>query len=258
MKKAIILLIIATFISLSYLFPHTMLNPGKLMEGHQRLNSKCMSCHTAFSGISNDKCISCHKLSEIGKDTLHVFDSTSNKMKSLFHQQLSAQTCSSCHTDHKGLKPAMSINGFKHEMISQNILTNCNSCHQKPKDSYHQLLTTGCNKCHSTTKWLPSTFDHSKYFQLNKHHNVSCNTCHTNNDFTIYTCYSCHEHSESKIISKHNEEGIYNITKCASCHKSGNEHDIINGNESNQKDRNNVNDYIKQQGKEKKNEKDDD
>ena len=305
MKKAIILAIIVFCVGLSYLFPHAMLNPGELVQGHQDLNSKCLSCHTAFSGISNDKCISCHKLSEIGKDTLQGMDSTGNKAKTIFHQHLLNQECSSCHTDHKGIKPGMLISSFKHEMLSQSILTNCaschnkpvdnlhkllstncgschnssgwklagtfnhdmiqgvdktncTSCHQKPTDTYHQLLTTGCNKCHSTSKWVPSTFDHSKYFLLDRNHNATCNTCHSNNNFATYTCYSCHEHSENNIISKHNEEGIYNISNCASCHKSGNEDDIRNGNESNQKDMNNAKDYLKKQEKDKKNGKEDD
>ena len=300
MKKTIILLIIVLCAGLSYLFPHAMLNPGELMEGHQDINNKCLSCHTAFSGISNNKCIVCHKLSEIGKDTLQGKDTTGNKVKLLFHQQLSDQQCSSCHTDHKGIHPGLLISSFKHEMLSQSILANCagchnkpvdnlhkqlstncgschnssgwkltsafdhdmiqgidknncTACHQKPNDNYHQLLSTGCNKCHSTTKWVPSTFDHSKYFLLDRNHNVSCNTCHTNNNFAVYTCYSCHEHSESNIIAKHNEEGIYSITNCVSCHKSGNEDDIRNGNESNQKEMNNVKDYIRKQEKERKN-----
>jgi hypothetical protein len=254
MKKAIILAIIVICIGLSYQFPYAMLNPGELVEGHQNLKNKCLSCHTAFSGISNEKCISCHKISEIGKDTLQGIGTIGKKVKPLFHQQLSSQECSSCHTDHKGVKPELLISSFKHEMLSQTILANCNSCHQKPNDVYHQVLTTGCDKCHSTSKWLPSTFDHSKYFQLDKHHNVTCNTCHTTNNFAIYTCYSCHEHSESNMISKHSEEGIYNITNCTSCHKSGNKEDIGEGNESNQRDRNNAKDYIKKH----ENEKDDD
>jgi len=305
MKKAIILAIIVGCIGTSYLFPHAMLNPGELMKGHQELNNKCLSCHTTFSGIANDKCISCHKLSEIGKGTLPGTDSNSNKVKLLFHQQLAGQQCASCHTDHKGINPGMLISSFKHQMLSQNILancaschnkpvdklheqlsancaschnssawklagpfnhdmiqgidkTNCTSCHQKPTDAYHQLLTTGCNKCHDTNKWVPSTFDHSTYFRLDQNHNASCNTCHSNNNFAVYTCYGCHEHSESNIISKHNEEGIYNITKCASCHKSGNEGGIENGNESNEKEGNNVKDYIRKQEKNRKNGKDDD
>ena len=169
------------------------------------------------------------------------------------HKLLSVN-CGSCHNS-----SSWKLKGnFNHEIIQGVDTINCTACHNKPNDTYPQLLTTGCNKCHSTNKWVPSTFDHSKYFMLDEKHNVTCNTCHTNNNFVIYTCYSCHEHSENNTISKHNEEGIYNITNCASCHKSGNEHDIRNGNESSQKDINNVKDYLKKQENSKKNHKDDD
>jgi hypothetical protein len=69
MKKLIVLGIVVTCIILMNQFPHTMLNPGDLVEAHQNINNKCLACHVPFSGISNDKCISCHKLSTIGMDT---------------------------------------------------------------------------------------------------------------------------------------------------------------------------------------------
>ena len=50
--------------------------------------------------------------------------------------------------------------------------------------------------------------------------------------------YDCHEHTESNIIAKHNEEGIYNISNCTSCHKSGNEHDIKENNKSERENEN--------------------
>ena len=78
----------------------------------------------------------------------------------------------------------------------------------------------------------------------------------------MYTCYGCHEHTESQMVRKHNEEGIFNITKCASCHKSGDEHDIRmrdnSGREMNQQEMKDVKKYIKskEKGKENKNEDD--
>ncbi len=307
MKKLIVIGIVAVCIVLIYQYPHAMLNPGEIVEGHQQLTDNCLACHNPFFGISNDKCISCHKLSDIGKDTLMLNDTSISNRKVVFHQHLSNQKCTSCHTDHKGLKPEMTLHGFNHEMLPATIISNCYSCHSQPSDILHKQLTTACNnchttkgwknsvtfnhnmiqgdiknncaachtnpgdslhkqvidqcdKCHSTNQWKPSTFDHSTYFQLDGDHNVKCNTCHINNNFSAFTCYGCHEHSESKIISEHNEEGIYNITNCSSCHRSGNEHDIrMNGNanqEINQNELNNVKEYIKsrEKDKEKKNE----
>lgn len=277
MKKVVVLGIIIACIALTCLYPHAMISPGELQKGHQDLNKKCLSCHSAFSGISNDKCISCHKLTDIGKDTLNKKDTGAGRFKVLFHQHLAKQECASCHSDHKGLLPDSMLTGFKHELLAVTVMNqcsgchakpadtlhqlltascaschntngwklavkfdhamirgadknNCTSCHQKPTDDYHLLLTAGCDKCHSTSKWVPSTFDHSSYFQLDKQHNVKCNTCHSNNNLSTYTCYGCHEHSEGEMISGHSEEGIYKISDCASCHKSSNEHDIkMNG-----------------------------
>ena len=92
------------------------------------------------------------------------------------------------------------------------------------------------------------------HFTLDQNHNTTCNTCHSNNNYSSFTCYGCHEHSERKIIAEHNEEGIYNISNFASCHKSGNEHDI-KSNSLNENERNKIIDFIKSNGKK---EKDDD
>lgn len=289
----------AVCILLMIRYPHAMLNPGELTEGHQQLKSKCFACHKPFWGISNNKCIACHKPGEIGKDTIGINDTTSTIM---FHAHLADQKCSSCHTDHKGINPEISLSAFDHEMLPGTMITKCNSCHVKPPDDLHKVLTSSCNNCHTTsgwksgvtfnhsmianddknncvschqkpgdafhlqvkdncdkchglTRWKPSTFDHSQYFILDRNHNATCNTCHTTNNFTAYTCYGCHEHSESRIAEKHNEHGIYNFADCASCHRSGDEHDIrMNGNKQvNQED---IKNYIRTEEKNNKKEHD--
>lgn len=302
MKKVIVLVIIIVCVGLMYQFPHAMLNPGELVEGHQKLNDKCLSCHNPFWGISNDKCISCHKLSDIGKDTLKLNDSNGANENILFHQHLSNRKCTSCHTDHKGMKPEISLSNFNHEMLPITMISNCKSCHGQPVDNLHKQLTADCNnchntkdwkssvtfnhdmiqgntkndcaschkksddsfhqqlkekcdKCHTTSEWKPSTFDHSIYFQLDKDHNVECKRCHTNNNFSAFTCYGCHEHSESKLVEEHHEHGIYNFTDCASCHPNSDKHDIRIDNSSNQKlnqgEVENLKKYIKSQEKDK-------
>ncbi len=273
MKKLIVVGIIIACVWLMYAFPYVMLNPGKLIEGHQKLDDKCQSCHSPFWGAANSKCISCHKLSEIGKDSLPLGDTNAGKIKILFHQGLTSQKCTSCHSDHQGRNPMNYIGSFKHDLLAENDRNNCSSCHgkpmdklhaqistscnrchttkgwkvsvvfnhdmienadknnctachQKPNDTYHQLINDNCSKCHTANQWKPSTFDHSNYFQLDRNHNASCATCHSNNNYSTYTCYGCHEHSESKILEEHREVSISNLNNCAACHKSGNEHDI--------------------------------
>ncbi len=318
MKKLIVFAIVIICIGLVYKLPHSMLSPGELVEGHQKLNNDCFACHEPFWGIDNDKCIGCHQLSEIGKDTTPSHDTVANKVTILFHQNLKNQDCSLCHSDHKGLK-SKKANGFNHEILNTAILNKCINCHAKPADSVHQHVSASCtnchstkgwknsvvfnhnmiegvdknncigchkkptgnlheqlsvsckdchntkgwknsvvfnhnmlkgvdknncischkkpndashssfkdncDKCHTTSQWKPSTFDHFSYFSLDEHHNAQCNVCHTNNNFSAYTCYGCHEHSESNISGEHNEHGIYNLTQCAKCHKSGSEHE---------------------------------
>jgi hypothetical protein len=329
MKTLIVLGIAGISIWLTVAFPHAMLNPGELVQGHQELHEKCFSCHTPFGGIDNGKCIACHPLSEIGKDPAQVNAGIGRTEKILFHQNLAAQACSSCHIDHQGLNQATSLSTFKHELLvpavvnncvschakptdtlhsklpptcinchntegwklagsfNHNMLqgteknncvnchskptdelhvqlsanckschstegwaltspfnhdmlvgtekNNCASCHQNPKDDFHASNKDNCIKCHGTTQWTPSTFDHSAYFQLDGDHNAKCTVCHLNNNFSTYSCYGCHEHSESKVRQEHAEEGIRNFTNCIACHKSGNEQEGgENGNRSKQ------------------------
>lgn len=273
MKKIVIALIILTVIVLSLRFPYVMLNPGELTEGHQEVKNECTSCHRPFWGIDNTKCTHCHKISEIGIKNVAGNLIPEEKKIPNFHSKLKNQNCTSCHTDHKGIHPQISLSAFDHDLLAGDVRTSCNrchgspadnlhkklsascgnchntntwefsgtfdhdkivgmtksncsSCHEKPSDTFHQSTQDECEKCHSTNRWIPSTFDHSLYFLLDGDHNVKCSTCHSNNNFSIYTCYGCHEHSENKIREEHNEHSIYDFSDCASCHRSADEHDI--------------------------------
>lgn len=277
MKNLIISGIVIVCVVLMYKYPHAMLNPGELTEGHQKLKDDCFSCHNPFWGIPNDKCIACHKPEDIDKSSRKLGESVPARKKIIFHQFIANHECVLCHTDHNGLKPEMSLDKFNHSVLPANMSINCGSCHDHPQDNLHKQLTNdcnschsikgwkssvifkhdliqgdqrnncsschkspddsfhlqtkdNCNKCHSVDKWKPSTFDHSAYFELDKNHNDKCNTCHANSDFKSYTCYGCHEHSESKLMKKHNEHGISDFSNCVTCHRSGDEHDIrMNG-----------------------------
>lgn len=311
MKKVFITLVILTVIILSLQFPYVMLNPGELTEGHQEIKNECTSCHQPFWGIDNGKCRNCHETDEIGIKTVAGNMLPEKKKILAFHSKLKNQNCTSCHTDHKGIRPQVSLSSFDHDLLTGDVRTscsschgspadnlhkklstscgnchststwtfsgifdhdkivgmnqaNCNSCHEKPLDSFHQSAQDECSKCHSTNKWMPSTFDHSSYFVLDGDHNVKCSTCHVNNDFSAYTCYGCHEHSESKIREEHYEHGIRDFSNCTSCHRSADEHDIKNRDDRNKNGMSNgeiekIKDYINNKEKEKKNhEKDND
>ena len=232
---------------------HTDTTDGSIHSLHLHLsNQNCASCHTEHQGydyVMN----AAFQHESLSPEVITNCGSCHNKPADTLHKSITA-SCGNCHntSDWKLEGP------FNHDLITGVDINNCSSCHMTPQDEFHQGLTAGCHECHTVDKWKPSTFDHSQYFVLDEEHNASCKTCHTRSSFLTYTCYGCHEHTESRMIAKHNEEGIYNISNCASCHKSGDEHDIRRGSEFNQRDGNNVRDYIRKQEERKKNHHDDD
>ena len=296
MKNLIISLSILVVVIISFTSPHLMLNPGELTKGHQKIKDECTACHKPLRGINELRCIACHKIDEIGTDSYKLNPNADKNIIHLFHSKLKTNTCTSCHTDHKGLNAGVTLREFKHSFLADDEQANCQSCHklqsnklhqsvtnncgachtttrwqvgaifshsqlidtlqksciachEKPKNQLHQAISSECNLCHSNTHWKPATFEHSAYFALDNNHNTSCNNCHTTSSYKQYTCYGCHEHSQGKIAEEHTEEGISNIANCISCHKSGNEHDIEGkegqGGKLNEKEKDNVKEYIK-------------
>ena len=182
---------------------------------HQELiEQDCMACHSDHQGPKltkrsrkpfshallkasvRDLCSSCHAAP---KDTVH--------------RDLKAE-CGQCHGD-KAWKPAR----FDHNLLARAVLDRCESCHNAPNDRMHRQIQDNCKSCHRTDAWKPATFDHDKYFVLDRDHQTSCDTCHKNNDFSRYTCYGCHEHSQAKVREKHVKEGIADFGNCTECHR---------------------------------------
>ncbi len=89
-----------------------------------------------------------------------------------------------------------------------------------PSDPLHRQITGNCLQCHKQSAWTPATFAHDQYFVLDRAHHATCVTCHVNNDYKRYTCYECHEHSESGIARKHEEEGLRSFSNCVQCYRS--------------------------------------
>ncbi len=226
----------------------TIAGEKQILFHEQLANEKCTACHSEHKGLIPETTLSGFKHELLTETSLNQCSSCHRQPAGDLHKTLST-ACNNCHNT-KGWKLNVV---FNHDMIQEADKNNCSACHQKPKDSYHTLLKGNCSQCHTNTKWVPSTFNHSNYFSLNGDHNAACNTCHTSNNFTIYTCFSCHEHTESNILAEHREEGITNISNCASCHKSGSEHEgegnENNRNNLNQQDLNGVKNYIQKDGK---------
>ena len=183
---------------------------------HQDLvEQDCMACHSDHQGPKltkrsrkpfthallnqpvQQRCASCHAAP---KDTVH--------------RDLKVE-CSQCHQTDAWL-PAH----FDHALLAVAARDRCETCHNAPTDRLHRQIQGHCKSCHQTTAWTPATFDHDKFFVLDRDHNTTCDTCHKNSDYSRYTCYGCHEHSQAKVRAGHVEEGIQNFENCVECHRN--------------------------------------
>jgi Cytochrome c3/Doubled CXXCH motif (Paired_CXXCH_1) len=219
---------------------------------HQHLKeTPCTSCHSDHQGRYPVSKFSVFNHSFLDIAVLNACANCHRSPSDKLHSVVTA-SCNNCHKTDTWLFSRK----FDHELIAQDQRNLCTTCHVKPEDDFHLKLVENCDKCHTNNAWKPSSFDHSGYFELDKDHNVQCSTCHTSNNFSAYSCYGCHEHSENKLIQEHREEGVLNISDCVSCHKNANEDDIRMGNGSGsnlkQGDAAKVREYIKSDNKGKK------
>ena len=211
---------------LTFVYPHLMVGPGKLIPGHKQLETDCFACHAPLRGAATERCIICHKPADIGRLTTTGKPVLKPLTSVPFHQKLISQDCMACHSDHAGVKRYHPKGFFNHALLQKETRDQCETCHKSPTDSLHKQITGNCSECHTQERWTPATFDHNKYFVLDRDHNVRCVTCHTGNDYRRYTCYGCHEHTPGDIRREHIEEGIRNFQNCVKCHRSADEHDI--------------------------------
>jgi hypothetical protein len=192
------------------------------------LDTDCFSCHqedyyTAQSpnhveaNYSTD-CTECHQLNAFGwtgSDINHSFFPLT-----LGHD---LNDCAQCHTD---------PNDYG------NISSDCFSCHENDYNSAttpdHSGLgfSTNCNLCHSLEPgWKPADFtQHDLVFPIYSGEHAgewnSCTECHpVTNDYSIFTCTSCHEHNQGEMDDEHDEvQGyVYESNACLACHPTGSE-----------------------------------
>jgi hypothetical protein len=214
-------LMLALVVAISFIKPHEMVSPGNLMPAHKALEGNCFACHAPLRGASADRCQACHKLPDIGLRTTRGVSIPATPGRPAFHAALAKPDCMACHTDHARPWLVRSQRaGFDHRLLQASARDRCQSCHQPPRDELHRMQSAPCATCHQPTHWKPATFDHARFFVLDRHHNVSCATCHPAGNFRRYTCFGCHQHQPVSIAAEHREEGITNIADCVRCHRS--------------------------------------
>ncbi|MCI0521428.1 MAG: hypothetical protein L0Z70_14365 [Chloroflexi bacterium] len=149
------------------------------------------------------------------------------------------QDCAACHTpetweeatfDHAladfqltGAHGNVACEDCHRDGVFEGTPQTCAGCHAGP--AFHQgLFDSDCAACHDSQAWRPARFDRSHRFPINHGEGgaSTCTTCHPNS-LRVYTCYGCHEHTQSNIAGKHNEEGISDFSNCVRCHPTGRE-----------------------------------
>jgi len=204
----------------------------------------CFACHVQgqdYASLKGSACVSCH---------LNDF----NTAASLNHLTAGfATTCEDCHTTNLGWKPATMPNHDNYFVLNgahKTIANECTQCHvgnyaDAPTqcygchaDNYNHTVnpphatsqfSTDCLGCHTENAWKPATYDHDgQYFPIysGKHQGewTKCTDCHTNaNDYKVFSCIDCHEHSQANSADDHNDVSNYswNSNACFECHPRG-------------------------------------
>ena len=219
----IISILLIVVVLIVFLKPRMLISPGQLINGHREFRDDCFFCHTPLLGSTANKCIHCHKVSEIGIKTTKGEDIIAEKKNVAFHQKLAVEECVACHSDHKGVMKFRPVNMFSHELLQSTTRKQCDSCHENPDDTLHRKIKGNCGQCHNQDIWTPATFEHDKYFVLDRDHDAKCDVCHARSNYSRYTCYGCHEHSRAGVREEHREEGIRDFKNCVECHRSADE-----------------------------------
>ena len=215
-------------------------------------NVECLSCHANGYAGTPIECVACH---------MDNFDQTTNPN----HITLGVSTdCASCHTTAPDWNPAKfpnhndfyPLNGahatIKDQCIAchngdyNNTPNTCVGCHQsdynQTTNPSHTALnySTDCVLCHTETAWTPAcNSDHdAQFFPIysGAHDGVweNCSECQIDqNNFSIYTCITCHANPETNQQHPGVNGYLYENTACLACHPTGNADGAFDHDQSN-------------------------
>ncbi len=214
-------------------------NGFDLIGAHAAL--ECISCHNlpGFDLIfpppaGQNDCVTCHQTDYDGAHTgfpLTCLDCHTNDtwVGAAFDHATAANgydligahtalECISCHN----------LPGFDLIFPPPTGQNDCVACHQNDYDLQHSGtgFPVTCLDCHTNDTWAGATFDHSAYFPTSSgpHAGTACETCHIDpNNYQVFTCFNCHQHSQDRMDSAHSEVNgyAYDSNACYSCHPDG-------------------------------------
>lgn len=216
----VIVVLLLGIIGFAFLRPDVMVAPGAVKPAHSAINKDCFACHTPFLAASPTRCTACHKLPDIGRVTTKGVPVRKSATLAVFHQALVEPNCMACHSDHA--EPRLTRRPekmFAHNLLKPAVRSQCATCHRPPDTALHRANRANCSTCHNDRAWTPANFDHSRYFQLDRNHAVTCAICHPRTDYTTYNCYGCHAHQPARVRAEHAEEGLRDIENCVRCHR---------------------------------------
>ena len=212
-------------------FDHSL--TGFSLSSHRRTAQgrpfACADCHPKSLTATFDQgiCTTCHQkmdaafmtrhISQFGKDCLACHDGSGGLGKNFDHAKTgfpltgahTSVACAKCHTS------TGTASGFK------NVPTDCFSCHASD-DAHNDTFGHDCGSCHTTKAWKPANFDHSVFpiDHGSEGGSTPCQTCHPNGTST-YTCYGCHEHTQSNVLGEHEGKSLAQLADCIKCHEGG-------------------------------------
>jgi hypothetical protein len=78
----------------------TLFLPNVTTPGHHQIEEKCESCHTPFSGVTNEACLACHGTELTAADDSHPRSKFTDPRNAELAMRLDATRCVTCHREH--------------------------------------------------------------------------------------------------------------------------------------------------------------
>ena len=214
-----------------------------LLGAHK--TADCVQCHKSESAVRFDvqgiNCIDCH-LTEYNGTTKPNHSQAGFTKDCITCHSINAMQWEGAGFNHSFFPLTGGHNGPACIQCHKNgnytaLSKECYTCHitdynntSNPRHSSLGFPQT-CNLCHTLDPgWKPASYkEHdSKSFPIysgnHKGEWNTCADCHTNpSNYTIFTCFSCHEHNKTSTDREHGEVRgyTYDSNACYRCHPRG-------------------------------------